>query len=54
MPSKLTIKENGKELTAEMFMGENPAYTVTAMIQRSTWLNRYNKNTKMQAYRARV
>ena len=32
-------------------MGENPAYTVTAMIQRSTWLNRYNKNTKMQAYR---
>ncbi len=48
---KLTIKENGKELTAEMFMGENPAYTVTAMIQRSTWLNRYNKNTKMQAYR---
>lgn len=48
---KLRVTENGKELPVEMFMGENPAYSATAMLQRSIWLNKYNKKAKMQKNR---
>lgn len=48
---KLKVTENGKELPVEMFMGENPDFTATSLLQRSIWMNKYTKSAKKQTFR---
>lgn len=44
--AKLKVTENGKELPVTMFMGENPNFAATNMLQRTMWLNQYPKSPK--------
>lgn len=43
---KLKVTQNGKELPVTMFMGENPNFAATNMLQRTMWLNQYPKSGK--------
>lgn len=38
---KLSVKENGRELPVEQFIGQNPMYNSTYALERTVWVNNY-------------